>query len=99
MVSLRTDLTGVDNTIFVSTKGYAQHGPRIKVAVDQPDTLNATSKSASMAISDCNIRGEYLAPRIVEQAKKFIELNRDALLDYWNCQIDTAELIRRLKSS
>jgi hypothetical protein len=36
MVSLRTEVTGVDNTIFVSTKGYAQHAARIKIAVDPP---------------------------------------------------------------
>ncbi len=98
MVSLRRDLTGVDNTIFVSTKGYAQHAPRIKIAVDPPDTFNATSKSLSMAINDYSVRGEYLAPRIMEQAKQFIERNRDVLLRYWNCEIDTAELIKRLKS-
>ena len=50
MVSLRRDVTGVDNTIFVSTKVYAQHAPRIKIAIDPPDSLNARSKAASMAI-------------------------------------------------
>ena len=37
MVSLRTNRTGVDNTIFVSTRGNAQHAPRIKIAVDPPE--------------------------------------------------------------
>ncbi len=97
MVSLRKNVTGVENTIFVSTKGYAQHAARIKIAVDPPDALNATSKSASMAIADYRIMGEYVDPRIAEQAKQFIERNREALLSYWNCEIDTAELIRRLK--
>jgi hypothetical protein len=99
MVSLRSEKTGVDNTIFVSTKGYTQHSPRIKIAVDPPHTLNATSKSASMAIHDYNIRGEYVAPHIAEQAKQFIDRNREALLDYWECKIDTAQLIERVKSA
>jgi hypothetical protein len=97
MTSLRSEKTGVENTIFVSTKGYAQHAPRIKIAVDPPDTFNATSKAASMAIHDYSITGEYLAPRIVEQAKRYIDLNRKALLDYWECKIDTDQLIERLK--
>jgi uncharacterized protein with WD repeat len=97
MVSLPSERTGVDNTIFVSTKGYAEHAPRIKIAVDPPHTFNATSKSASMAIHDYSIRGEYVAPHIAEQAKRFIDRNREALLDYWECKIDTAQLIERLK--
>jgi hypothetical protein len=97
MVSLRSEKTGVENTIFVSTKGYAEHAPRIKIAVDPPDTFNATSKSASMAIHDYSIRGESVAPHIAEQAKRFIDLNRETLLDYWDTKIDTAQLIERLK--
>ena len=97
MVSLRSEKTGVENTIFVSTKGYAEHAPPIKIAVDPPDTFNATSKSASMAIHDYSIRGESVAPHVAEQAKRFIDLNREALLDYWETKIDTAQLIERLK--
>ena len=96
-VSLRPEKTGVENTVFVSTKGYAEHAPRIKIAVDPPHTFNATSKSASMAIHDHSIRGESVAPHIAEQAKRFIDLNREALLDYWEFKIDTAQLIERLK--
>src|SRR6202162_4839395 len=70
MVSLRSEKTGVDNTIFISTKGYARHAPRIKIAVDPPHSFNATSKSASMAIHGYGIRGEYVAPHIAEQAKR-----------------------------
>ncbi len=95
-VSLRSEKTGVDNTIFVSTKGYAQHAPRIKIAVDPPHTFNATAKSASMAIHDYSMTGAYVAPHVVEQAKQFIDRNREALLDYWEHKIDTAELIERL---
>jgi hypothetical protein len=96
-VSLRAEKTGVENTIFVSTKGYAEPAPRIKIAVDPPHTFNATSKSASMAIHDHSIRGESVAPHVAEQAKQFIDLNREALLEYWDCKIDTAQLIERLK--
>jgi hypothetical protein len=97
MASLRTDRTGVDNTIFVSTRGYGRHAPRIKIAVDPPDSLNAAGKNASMAISDYRIIGEYLPSHIAEQAKRFIEQNRETLLAYWNCEIATEEMIKRLK--
>jgi hypothetical protein len=97
MVSLRSEKTGVENTIFVSTKAHAERAPLIKISVAPPDTFNATSKSASMAIHDCSIRGESVAPHIAEQAKRFIDLNREALLDYWDTKIDTAQLVERLK--
>ena len=50
-----------------------------------------------MSIRDYGIMGEYLAPHVVEQAKRFIEGNREVLLDDWEYKIDTEQLISRLK--
>jgi len=97
MVSLLKARTGIDNTIFVSTKGFAQHAPRIKIAIDPPHTLNAASAKASMAIHDFSVRGDDVPSHVVEQAKQFIEHNRATLLDYWDCKISTEDLIDRLK--
>jgi hypothetical protein len=38
-------------------------------------------------------------PRIAEQARQFIDRNRAVLLDFWECRIDGAQLIERLKPS
>lgn len=97
MVSLTREETGIQNTIFVSTKGYAQHAARIKIAVDPPDSFSATSKSASMALHDYSISGEHVPAHIAKQAARFIELNRQALLEYWDCKIATVELLRRIR--
>jgi hypothetical protein len=97
MAALRTDVTGVDNTVFVSPKGYAPHAARIKIAVDPSHSLDPTAKKASMAIHDYSTIGAYLPPHIVEQAKQFIDRNRDALLRYWNHEIDTRELLSQIK--
>lgn len=97
MVSLRKERTGVAHTVFVSTKGYARHAPRIRIAIDPPDSLNAAAETASMAIHDYSIAGAHMPPQLFEQAKRFIERNRAALLDYWDNKIDTAELIERLR--
>jgi hypothetical protein len=99
MASLSADITGVDNTIFVSTKGHGRHAARIKIAIDPPDTFNAASKTASMAIHDYSVRGEYVPTHIAEQAKKFIERNRAVLLDYWEGKINTPTMIGRLKTA
>jgi hypothetical protein len=42
------------------------------------------------------VAGE-LPSRLLDQARRFIEANRDALLDYWEYRIDTEELRRRLR--
>jgi hypothetical protein len=98
MVSLRKVRTGVDNTAFVSTKGYARHAPCVKIAIDPPDSLNAAARTASMSIHDYSIAGTHMPPHLVKQVKRFIERNRASLLDYWDNKIDTAELIERLRS-
>jgi hypothetical protein len=97
MASLLKESTGVDNTIFVSTKGSARHAARIKIAIDPPDSFNAATKTASMAIHDFSISGAFVPTHIAEQAKKFIDLNREVLLLYWEAKIGTKEMISRLK--
>ncbi len=54
--------------------------------------------AASMLIADPPklVRGK-LAPAIAEEAGRWILLNREALLDYWNGVIDTFDLQSRLK--
>jgi hypothetical protein len=95
--SLRGDDTGVDNTVFVSTEGRARHAPRIKIAIDPPDSFNATSKTASMAFHDYSVTGAYVPPRLVEQATRFIERNRDVLLRYWDAKISTREMLDQIR--
>jgi hypothetical protein len=90
--------SGIDNTLFVSTKGRSRHAPRIKIAINPPDSLNEASDGiASIALHDFSTVGAYIPPRLVEQVEAFIELDRDALLEYWDAKIDTGELLDRLK--
>jgi len=95
MVSLRSDRTGIDNAIFVSS-GHPRHAARIKIAVDPPKSFNPRGNTASMSIHTYNVEGE-LPTRVRRQAELWIELNRDALLLYWHTEIDTEELLARLK--
>jgi hypothetical protein len=41
------------------------------------------------------VAGE-VPPGLLDQARRFIDANRDVLLDYWEYRIDTDELRRRL---
>jgi hypothetical protein len=97
MVTYRKNVTGVDNTVFISPKVRARHAPRIKVAIDPPDSISPSSETASVTIHDSTVVGR-MPPDLVKQVQKFIEINRDVLLDYWEERIDTDELRKRLKS-
>jgi hypothetical protein len=98
MASFRRESTGIDNTIFLSPKGYARHAARIKVAIDPPDTLDVTAVTASVAVHDGSLVAGKLPPALLRQVQQFIDLNRQSLLDYWANKIDTAELARALKA-
>ena len=57
MVSYPTSVTGVDNTIFISPKGNARHGPRIKVAINPPDRIDPRSETASVDFDGTIVSG------------------------------------------
>jgi hypothetical protein len=98
MVSYRKNVTGIDNTIFISPKGNTRHAPRIKLAIDAPDSIDPRGKTASVAIGDGTVVVGDIPPRLLEKVRRFIDANREVLLDYWEYRIDTEALRRRLKS-
>lgn len=98
MVSLRKEETGVDNTIWVSGRAHARHAARIKVAIDPPHTFDPTTVTASVMINNCEVVAGEVPAKLHKQVKEWIELNRPALLDYWNYLISTKMLEERLKS-
>lgn len=99
MVSLPTKRTGIHNTLFASTKGYASErlGPRIKIAVDPPTRLIAAGKAAFMLLGNFYVGGYPIPADIAEQVRRFIELNRDALTAYWNGDVDTGDFLERVR--
>ena len=97
MVSYRKDVTGVDNTIFISPKGNTRHAPRIKLAIDPPHSVDPRGKTASITIGDGSVVAGDIPPRLLEQVRRFIDSNREVLLDYWEYRIDTETLRRRLR--
>jgi hypothetical protein len=98
MVSYRKAVTGVDNTIFISPKGNTRHAARIKLAIEPPDSIDPRSKTASISIGDAAVVAGDVPARLLDQVRRFLEVNRDVLLDHWEYRIDTEELRRRLRS-
>jgi hypothetical protein len=80
MVSYRKNVTGLDNTVFISVK-FPRHGPRIKVAVDPPSHVDPAGNNASVSLDDGRIVAGNLPARTLEQVQRFIDINRDVLMD------------------
>lgn len=98
MLSYCKNVTGVENTIFISTKGNSRLGPSVWLAIDPPDSVDPRGTTASVAIGDGAVVVGDIPPRLLEQVRRFIDANREVLLDYWEYRIDTDALRRRLKS-
>src|ERR1700676_1684727 len=101
MVTYRKNVTGVDNTVFISPKVHARHAARVKVAINPPDTISPTSETISVSIHDGSVvagNTSSVTATLLDQVRQFIALNKDALIDYWEERIDTDELRQRLKS-
>lgn len=98
MANLRPASTGLPMVIWVSEKGHARHGPRIKVCLHHGPKANLDpSVSVSIADEPEVGAGSGLAPSDFQAIKNYIRLNKTALLAYWNGEIDTAELICELR--
>jgi hypothetical protein len=78
-------------------RGNRRHAARIKLAIDPPDNLDPNGVQASVAVHDGNAIGDISA-RLLADAQRFIDLNRQTLIDYWEYRIDGDELRQRLRS-
>jgi hypothetical protein len=97
MVSFRKNVTGVDNTIFISPKGFTRHAPRIILAINPSHSIDPRGATASVAVDSGDVVAGDVPADLLKQVRQFIELNHDVLLDYWNYLADTEELRERLK--
>ncbi|WP_315792669.1 hypothetical protein [Bradyrhizobium sp. SZCCHNRI1002] len=96
MVAFDSTVTGIHNTIFVSTKAGVRHGPRIKVAINPPTHFRADGENASVTFDGRVIPDGAVPAALLSQLQEFINQNRAVLFEYWDQNISTNELQRRL---
>ena len=96
MANLYPRTTGLPMTVWVSPRGNARYDARVKVSRGAGDRM-VLEDAAVIGIRPLPsvIEGELGAAELAAVAR-WIELNREVLLDYWNGAADTAELIGRL---
>ena len=99
MANLSPSLTGLPMVVWISERGGARHDARIKVSLVHGRRAHPHhSASVSLRPEMKVVAGPALDTRDLELVRKWIELNRDALLAYWNGDQLTDEVIGRIAS-
>jgi hypothetical protein len=98
MANLEPKYTGLPMVVWANPRGGARHDVRIKVNMTHGNNMNPTN----LAVVSVRPAPELLAGNLsrsdLTQVKKWIELNKDVILEYWEGKIGTIEFSSRLKS-
>lgn len=97
MANLSPALTGLPMVVWISERGRARHDARVKVSLvhgrrAHPDQTVSVSVRPAVEL----VAGPALDARDLDQVRRWIELNREALLAYWNGDLLTDEVIGKL---
>lgn len=97
MSNIRQLLTGLKMVVWVFVRGSAKHGPRIKVSPTHSHKIQPEGL-VTVSIEDVPrvIRGK-LEEQDFEEVSRWIKTNRKLLLDYWDCEISTDELVAGIR--
>ncbi len=97
MANLFQEDTGLPMIIWVSERGHTQHGPRIKVSKSHSAKVDIyNTVSVSITNKPEIVAGEGLSNRDLKLITDYILLNKETLLAYWNNEISTLTLARKL---
>jgi hypothetical protein len=95
MLSTETGVGGA--VIWISAGEFggrdSHAGPRIVVVLGEAISTEGLADAASVRLADPPEVLGHLPGKIKREAVKFVVMNRDALLRYWDCEIDTKEMV------
>ena len=99
MVNLVPRMTGLPMTVWASPRGQARHDVRIKVnPTHGPQMTVHNAVAVAVRPGPRVIRpGAALSPPDRQAVFRWIAMNQDALVDYWEFRIYTDEFLQRLK--
>ena len=97
MANLYPRTTGLPVTVWVSPRGGARHDVRVKVALNAGDRMDVQDTAVVGVRPHPPLLHGDLRPEIERAVLAWTELNSDALVAYWNGELDTVELGARLQ--
>jgi hypothetical protein len=98
MVNLRGRSTGLPMNIWIGPREHARHASRIKVQMDHREQFDLDQLAVLSLETDPPqiIEGDLSADDL-ECVRRYIALNRQAILAHWREETDGVELVRALK--
>ena len=94
MANLFPKHTGLPFVVWISVRGGARHDVRVKVSSNNkamPGDMASVAIRPDVAIVEGLMPGDDF-----QLLKRWIDLNRQTLVDYWNSEIDTQDAIAAL---
>lgn len=96
MANLRPEDTGLPMVVWISEKGGAKHGPRLKVSKKMGDKIDPSNVLTVTVSDNPTMYNGELEPKVFNKLKQFIKLNKENLLKYWNNEVSTREFLNSL---
>jgi hypothetical protein len=89
--------TGLPMTVWVSPRGNARHDVRIKVHMTHGTQMNPANTAVVVVRPSPRLLAGRLSPEDERAVFRWVSLNADALVAYWDGQVDTIQLGNLLK--
>lgn len=97
MANLPPELTGLPMVVWVSQRGRSRHDVRVKVSLVHGRRMSVDqTTSVSVRPGVAVVAGPPLATDDLEAVTRWIDRNRETILDFWQERIFTNELLARL---
>jgi hypothetical protein len=96
MANLFPATTGLPMTVWVSPRGRAQHDARVKVHMTHGNRMDISNTAEVGIRPSAHLISGGLTTADNQAVFDWVQRNTDALIDYWDGNIDTAQLIGRL---
>jgi hypothetical protein len=97
MVNVRGRTSGLPMNIWIGPRGHARHAARIKVQPDHRERFDIDRLAVVSVEDPPEVKEGRLNAEDLELVRRYIALNRQAILDHWNEKTDGVELSKALK--
>ena len=97
MASLFPRTTGLPMAVWVNERGGARHDARLKVSTAGGGRMQTEGAAVVGIRPEPRLIHGSVSARDMQALSAWIRLNEAVLIDYWNSEADTADLIERLR--
>jgi hypothetical protein len=97
MANLYPKTTGLPMTVWVSPRGHPQHDARVKVCRVPGNRMVIEDTAVVSALPRPEVVEGPLDQEALDAVSRWIDLNRDVLIEHGDGTADTADLIQRLR--